>query len=301
MTLPFSTDQIPSLTGKIALITGGNNGIGFETVRQLALHGAKVPNTFEGEDAIQRLKEAHPEATLDLHCIQLVLDDLQSVLKCSDAFLSREKRLDILICNAGIMVPPYQLTKDGYEQQFQREWQGIWTSKSDRHALIHSSPHNFFDLFHSPDFTSKQAVNRRFGHQYLEWTTHPPSLRYSQSKLANILFAREINKREVVMMLRLSRYIQEPSTLHLPWGFGNLIRKVLISPANGALSSLYAATSSEIEEKDLWDTLPGAYGYPIWRTKYSTDPKLAEDLWNLSEALLVEKFPNLVLETLSSS
>jgi len=314
MPSPFSTDQIPSLTGKVALVTGGNSGIGFETVRQLALHGAQVwlacRTELGGLGAVRTLTEAHPETSLDLNVIQITLDDLQSVAKCAETFLSKVSRLDILICNAGIMSAPYKLTKDGIEQQFQvnhlshfllvqrllpllRE-SGKTSGHPTRIVMLSSVAHFIpsFDPFHSPDYSSTHAVNRPFSNVFTEWISLGSHYRYGQSKLANLLFSREINKRESDGHVKAAAVhpggVNTNLFRYIPL-IGSIIRKFLISPAHGALATLYAATDPEVEHKGLWDTFFGTYGVPMTQSKYSLDSKLAEDLWNLSEAIITER------------
>lgn len=120
----FKASEIPSLKGKVAIVTGGNGGIGLETVRELASNGAKVYMASRSEDkaksAIEQLKQnAAAEKPIDVHYLNLDLMKLSSAKKCADDFKAKESRLDILICNAGIMAVPYKLTDDGIEQSFQ--------------------------------------------------------------------------------------------------------------------------------------------------------------------------------------
>lgn len=124
----FSVDQIPSQQGKIALVTGGNGGIGYQTVKQLALAGAKVYMASRSEEkATKAIKELKEEAEkqgkqVQIEFISIDLCSLQSAVDCAKEFSSREKSLDLLVCNAGIMAVPHELTKDGLEIQFQSNY-----------------------------------------------------------------------------------------------------------------------------------------------------------------------------------
>ena len=108
------------LTGKTAIITGGNSGIGFETAKGLLQMGANiilaVRNTEKGEAARAALSNLYPTAQIDV--IQLDLADLESIRAFAERFKNSYDKLDILINNAGLMAPPYAKTKDGFEMQF---------------------------------------------------------------------------------------------------------------------------------------------------------------------------------------
>lgn len=125
LTAPLFADssspiKIPDLKGKVAIVTGGNGGIGLETVRQLAQHGAKVYMASRTESkARAAIEELNKESPLDVHFIEIDLMKLSSAKTCAEQFLAKESRLDILITNAGVMAVPYKLTDDGIEQSFQ--------------------------------------------------------------------------------------------------------------------------------------------------------------------------------------
>jgi NAD(P)-dependent dehydrogenase (short-subunit alcohol dehydrogenase family) len=116
-----SAKDIPSLQGKVILVTGGNAGIGEATVRALAAHNPRciylcARRTSSGEQVIRTVQKQHPNATIDV--LELDLSCFDSVKKCADTFNSRSDRLDILFLNAGVASTAPATTKDGYEQQF---------------------------------------------------------------------------------------------------------------------------------------------------------------------------------------
>ncbi|KAM5386659.1 hypothetical protein ACJZ2D_000622 [Fusarium nematophilum] len=117
----FQISDIPNLQGYVAIVTGGNAGVGYETSLQLAKRGARVYIASRSQDrvskAIADMKQ--DSGSLDLRFLKLDLQDLQSVKNAAAEFLAREPRLDILINNAGIMASPWELTKDGFEVQWQ--------------------------------------------------------------------------------------------------------------------------------------------------------------------------------------
>ncbi|KAL6412454.1 Short-chain dehydrogenase/reductase SDR [Ilyonectria robusta] len=102
----FTEKDIPDLTGYVAIVTGGNSGIGYETTNQLALHNARVYIASRSRDrvnqAIKRMSEDANGQSLDLHFLQLDLMDLKSVKAAAEHFKTQEPRLDILINNAGV-------------------------------------------------------------------------------------------------------------------------------------------------------------------------------------------------------
>lgn len=119
----FSSEDIPDLHDQVIIVTGGNAGLGYETIRQLSLHSpTRIYLAARSKDkatkAIQDLRGAHPEATADIQFLQLDLASFESVKAAAIEFLNRESRLDILVNNAGIMMTVEGLTKEGYEIQF---------------------------------------------------------------------------------------------------------------------------------------------------------------------------------------
>ena len=120
MTSNWTAENIPDLTGKIAIVTGANSGIGYEMARALAGKEATVilacRDKDKGEAAVRQIVQEYPEAKAKL--LQLDLADLASVRRFADEFTSHYDRLDIVINNAGIMRTPFGKTADGFELQF---------------------------------------------------------------------------------------------------------------------------------------------------------------------------------------
>ncbi|MCO5614114.1 hypothetical protein L7F22_068395 [Adiantum nelumboides] len=216
-----------------------DQGIGLETVRQLALHGAKVymasRTQSKAEDAIKALKSEH-KTIAEMEFISLDLNSIDAGIKCAEEFAQRESRLDILICNAGVMAVDYKLTEDDIEQQFQSnhlthfvlfqklvpqlEQAARSSGHPSRVIQLSSVAHNFitYNPFLSPDFTSKQAVNRKMGLSELG-----KYMRYSQSKLAALLTAREINR-------RYPRDLIRASAVHPGFVASNLYKNTPLAP-----------------------------------------------------------------------
>jgi NAD(P)-dependent dehydrogenase (short-subunit alcohol dehydrogenase family) len=116
----WTTENIPNLSGKVAIVTGSNSGIGYEAAQVLANKNAEViiavRNQEKGEKAVEIIKSQNSK--VDIKIMQLDLASLQSIQNFADEFKKSHTRLDLLINNAGVMIPPYSKTEDGFELQF---------------------------------------------------------------------------------------------------------------------------------------------------------------------------------------
>ncbi|KAM0746056.1 NAD(P)-binding protein [Meredithblackwellia eburnea MCA 4105] len=306
------TAPIPDLSARTYIVTGGHgDGIGFETTKALFNAGAKViiasRTKSKVQESIDKLLGSSPSATDKerLEFLELDLNSLEKVEGAAKQVLGREKRLDGICANAGIMARPYELTKDGIEESFQANHLGHWlfvtrllplleeTGKANgrpaRVVNLSSFAHNFISWypFASPSFSSLAEVNRPFDKSGY--------IRYSQAKLSAILFSRELNKRcgphvksiavhPGFVIPPLSHLQRSPLYDHLGMSFA---LRFFIPISEGAISQVYALTSPEVEadQRNLW----GAYLVPHAVVKRTTaagrSEKLAADLWDLCEAL----------------
>ena len=189
----WTEQDIPDQTGKVAIVTGGNSGIGYETVRILALRGAHVilaaRNAIKGEEAVAKILSEDPSANVETQPLDLA--DLSSIAEFAGAFKEREIPLDLLIKNAGIMAVPKGTTVDGFELQFGVNHLGhfaltgllienLLTQSGGRIVNVASNAHrqgrlNFYDL----------QSTHRYGRMRA----------YAQSKLANLIFTAELDRR----------------------------------------------------------------------------------------------------------
>ncbi|KAE8234581.1 hypothetical protein CF326_g371 [Tilletia indica] len=306
-TTKFSNDQIPDLTGKVAIVTGTSpGGIGAETARQLAIAGAKVylasRNEEKNRQTLEEINSKAPEGKkLQLELLKLDLADLAAVRQAADDFKAREERLDICVMNAGIMACPKSITKDGWELQFQANYLGHFLFAKELLPVLEAGsaasghPSRVISLtsighraerffpFASIDFTSREKVNRTFGPSIMG-----NFIRYSQAKLADLLFAREWNRRigrpgggKVMAAAVHPGVIASNLYVYTPGSF--LIRGGMLPTADGALSSLYVATSPELESEDSWDVYRGDFGLQHTDSSSAKNVNLASDLWELSE------------------
>lgn len=181
------------IDGKVVIITGANSGIGKETAIDLAKRGGKVyiacRNQQRGEDALKEIKEE--SGSVNVFFLQLDLSSLESIRQFSKKFHEMETQLHILINNAGVMACPRALTKDGFEMQIGTNHMGHFLLTNLLLDLLkQSSPSrivNVSSLFHWYGRINREDLNSE--KSYWKW------IAYGQSKLANILFTRELSKK----------------------------------------------------------------------------------------------------------
>ncbi|GLA26395.1 hypothetical protein AnigIFM63604_000825 [Aspergillus niger] len=278
----FSTSNIPNLRDQVILVTGGNVGLGYETVRQLSLHNpARVYLAARSKDkamkAIHGLREAHPQAA-DIQFLQLDLASFGSVKAAAIEFLRKESRLDILVNNAGIMMTPEGLTKDGYEIQFGTNVLGpaLFTqlllptlrktakvNPQARAVLLTSAAH-------------ARAPNDVYKFDELRTTVshRHTTARYTISKLADLHYAQALAEREKQVKIipvhpgMVATNLHHASTGSFLKPFLSTAIALFATPVEkGALSQIYAAVSPDAES--------GQYYGPIGKAESGS--KLAQN------------------------
>lgn len=291
--------DIPDQTGRVAVVTGANSGIGFEAVRALAKRGASVilavRNLEKGEAAVAKIRAA--QASADLEVQQLDLASLDSIRTAAEAVKTRRDRIDLLINNAGVMFTPRQKTVDGFEMQFGTNhlghfaWTGLMIDRmmavpGSRVVTVSSAAHqisrgiNFSDLH----------ADRRYGRVTA----------YSQSKLANLLFVYELQRRlsdagvETVALGAHPGGANTNLSRHVP-RLQFMLRFTTQDAAMGALPTLRAATDPDARGGQYYgpDGFLGQQGHPIAVTssRQSHDSEAQFRLWDVSEALTGVTFP----------
>ncbi|TCD65860.1 hypothetical protein EIP91_002121 [Steccherinum ochraceum] len=285
----FSVDQIPDLSGRIFIVTGGNSGIGYETVKALLQHNGKVyiasRNKGRVDAAIESLKKDTGNEAL---FIQLDLASLASVRRAAKDFLSKEKELHVLFNNAGVMnMPLDELTEDGYDYQLGANTLGhfyftellmpaLFAGKEtspDGHARVitTSSSGAHFDTLHYETF--RDGPKRR---KMLSMSL------YSQSKFGNIVVARQVAQRYA-----------DQGILSMSLNPGNLKSDLqkYFSPIAKALTAILLYDASYGALTQLWAGLMpdsiqhnGLYLRPWARLgrarKEAYDPEVGERFWN---------------------
>ncbi len=298
----WTAQDIPDQSGRIAVVTGANSGIGLIAARELARAGATVVlgcrNPERGEQAAQTIRSAVAGARVEV--AQLDLADLASIAACAQALHESHAHLDLLVNNAGVMATPHRTTADGFELQFGTNHLGHFAFAGRLLDLLLAAP--------APRVVSVSSGAHRFGkmnfedlqseRRYSKWRV------YGQSKLANLLFAFELQRRAAAAQSALLSVAAHPgyAATNLqttgPKMAGNGLEERISVLANrifaqsdeqGALPTLYAATVADVP--------PGAYvgpdgpleqrGHPklVGTTAAARDEHDAAELWAISEEL----------------
>ena len=285
--------DVPDQTGRTAVVTGANTGIGLETARMLAQRGAQVVlacrNPEKGQAALARIQAEKPSGRAMLEALDL--SDLEAVAAFATAFASRHERLDLLVNNAGVMVPPLGRTKQGFEVQFGTNHLGhfaltarlrplLLRTPGARVVVVSSAAQNFGRI----DFDDLNWERRR----YRAWAA------YGQSKLANMMFALELHRR-----LQAAGSEVRATAAHPGWTATDLQRTSAIvrllnpffgmTPRDGALPTLRAATDPTAPGGSYWG--PAGLGEvngppaPARICAHAQDEAAASRLWEVSEKL----------------
>jgi NAD(P)-dependent dehydrogenase (short-subunit alcohol dehydrogenase family) len=300
---PWTAADVPGQSGRIAVVTGANSGIGFEAAAVLARRGAHTVlacrDAGKAEDAVARLSAAVPEASVSV--VPLDLASLESVRAAADQILAAHDRIDLLINNAGLMWPPYGKTTDGFELQFGTNHLGHFALTGlvleamlpvpgSRVVTVSSNGHragriNFADL----------QSERRYGRMTA----------YAQSKLANLMFTYELQRRMHAAGAPTAALAAHPGvaftelTRSLPTviqsanhAIGGLFTQ---SAAMGALPTLRAATDPAAAGGEYYGPggLGQAKGYPVRVSSNakSRDQAAQQRLWDESVLLTGVTYP----------
>ncbi len=291
-TSKWTTASIPTQTGRVAVVTGANSGIGFETAKALAAKGAVVVmacrNLDKAKTAAAAIRQAVPTAQLEVRHLDLA--DLGSVEAFAEAFGADYDSLDLLINNAGVMVPPLTRTEDNFEVQFGANHLGHFALTGRLMEQLQATPGarvvNVSSAAHKMGRIDFDNLHAEKG--YRAWGA------YGQSKLANLLFTLGLNR-----VFAASGTDALAAAAHPGWTGTNLQansrptaflnRFFAQTPAMGALPTLYAATAPDVGPNDYFgpDGFQEMRGYPekVSSTGAAKDAAVAERLWQVSEML----------------
>jgi NAD(P)-dependent dehydrogenase (short-subunit alcohol dehydrogenase family) len=295
----WTADQLPDLHGTVAVVTGANSGIGWQTTRALAQHGARVVlacrDVESGKQAASRIKRSVPGA--DVGVAELDLASMNSVESFAKAW---SDPLDLLINNAGVMAPPRRAsTVDGFELQFGTNHLGHFVLTGLLLPALLDCP--------KPRVVTVSSVAHHGGTERVVEANvgdgpYSAQRTYSNSKLANLLFARELQRLASAHDLPLvstaahpgvsaTALVSDPQGMGANLAFrvaGPLVVKAFTQSATaGARATLYAAVSAEPGSYTGPQLLRETRG-PIGPARLSTaaqDERLARRLWHVSEEL----------------
>lgn len=287
--MSWTATDLPSFAGRTVIVTGANSGLGLVTARELARVGAGVilacRNIGKGEEAAAGMRG-------DVQVRRLDLQDLASVREFADSVDS----VDVLINNAGIMAVPYAITKDGFESQIGTNHLGHFTLTNLLLPKVTDRVVTVSSVMHMMGWISLNDLN---------WKARPYSawLAYGQSKLANLLFTSELQRRLTEAGSSLKAHAAHPgySATNLQGHTGNKIgtpiwmalNKVAgTSPEYGANPTLYAASMDLPGDSFIGPKFAarGPVG-PVGRSPLARDARTARGLWQLSEQLTGTEFP----------
>jgi NAD(P)-dependent dehydrogenase (short-subunit alcohol dehydrogenase family) len=294
--------EVPDLTGRIAVITGANSGIGFGLTRRFAQAGAEVllavRNRAKGAAAVDRLRAEVPSALLGLR--DLDLSRLDSVAALGAELTAEGRPIDYLINNAGIMTPPRrELTADGFELQFGSNYLGHFALTGHLLPLLRAA-----GTARVVTMSSLYARRGRIDFDDLDGTDYNPRRAYSQSKLANLMFARELDRRSTAGRWGIRSTSAHPgatitnlqTTGPGTTGLAARIVKIMYHVPfmwqqvdTGILPALYAATSPDAAGGGFYG--PSGFGELRGEAAVAKMPEQALDtavasrLWDVSERL----------------
>lgn len=296
----WTFNSIPNLTGKTIIVTGGNSGLGYESVKAFAQKGAEVIlacRTIEkGQKAKSEIMLEHPVGSVQV--MELDLMDLNSVKNFVDRFVRKYSKLDVLLNNAGIMATPYFKTKDGFEAQLGTNHLGHFALTGLLLGLIKSTPNsrvvNVSSLAHRSgqvDFNDLMFENGR---------EFKPFRAYGQSKLANLFFTYELQRYFEANNISSIAVAAHPggsntnlaSHFEEKWFFrliAPIARGAMQSAAKGALPQIKASVDPTVKGGEFYgpDGFNEVSGYPklVQSTPSSHNLEDAKKLWEVSEKL----------------
>jgi len=311
-----TTDEVLAgvdLTGKRVLVTGVSAGLGVETARVLAAHGAEVVGTARDLAKAERaLKDAGAE---NVELVEIDLADLKSVRAGADQLLADSRKFDLVIANAGVMATPFEHTADGFERQFGTNHLGHFVlvnriapliKDGGRLVNLASSGHRFSDV--------------DLGDPNFERTPYDPFVAYGRSKTANILFAVEFDRRHKHRGVRatavhpggiqteLDRYMDGDALPNMIATLNADLAKEGKPPfefktiPQGAATSVWAGAVANADEvggrycenchvtTNITEAAISAISEGV--RPYALDPEHAKALWTKSEEMVGERFEN---------
>ncbi len=298
----WTVADMPDQSGRTAIVTGANSGLGYDTAAALAGAGAAVVlavrNLDKGKEAVDRINKSSPDAVVSLQ--ELDLSSLDSVRRAADELRAAHPRIDLLINNAGVMyLPSRETTKDGFEMQF-------GTNHLGHFALTGLLLDNLRSVDGSRIVTVSSVGHRimariRFEDPHFE-TGYNRVQAYGQSKLANLLFTYELQRRlaadgaPTIAAAAHPGFSDTELMRYLPVFVPDIVWKIFTQPADkGALPTLRAATDPGVQGGQYYgpDGIGEVKGHPklVASSAQSHDEDIQRRLWTMSEELTGVTYP----------
>ena len=297
----WTKSSIPDLTDKIAIVTGANTGLGFETALALYEKGAHVilacRDLYKANQAIEKIKQHKGTGTLE--AAKLNLENLKQINEFFEAFIQKHRQLHMLINNAGVAMPPASKTNDGYELQFGVNFLGHFALTGLLFPSLLATPESRIVTVSSNGY---QGAIIDFDNLRSE-KVYNAIREYRQSKLANLIFSIELNRRIKATGQKILSIAAQPGanktelTRHLSEeeiAIGIERLGEFMEPWQGALSLLYAAVSDEAVGGSMYEPEKGGLrGYPTLATIQGNamDQAIAIKLWHFAEQATGIHFP----------
>jgi len=301
----WTIENITDLTGKTILVTGGNSGLGFEAVKAFALKGAHVVmacrSVNKGEVAKKQIIDFNPKA--DILIMELNLTDLKSIRSFVNLFKENHSRLDVLLNNAGIMMVPYGLTKNGFENQLGTNHLGHFALTGLLLDLLKKTPKS--RVVNVSSMAHKSGVMDFDNLLYENGKDYSPMKAYGRSKLSNLLFTYELQRffeanKIDCMALAAHPGVSDTNLFNhaAPKWVMNLLKPLflfMIQPASmGALPEIRASVDQNAKGGEFYgpNGKREMKGFPVIvkSTAASYDKESACKLWEISEKLTSVKF-----------
>ena len=297
----WTVDDIPDQAGRTILVTGASSGLGLRSAEGLASRGARVligcRNPQKTAVALDAVKSVASDAAPEV--VPLDLADLDDVRACAQRVAGELDHLDVLINNAGVMAIPHERTRQGFEMQFGTNHLGHFALTALLLPMLRRA--------HAPRVVTVSSGGHRAGRirfNGLNWERGRYSrwFAYTQSKLANLLFSTELQRRAAAAGSDLLAVAAHPgyaatnlssghATGNIIYRWGAKVSDPLFGQSDrmGALPQLYAATMPDVGPDDYWgpDGFMEQRGWPkrVSRSGAARDVDAARRLWNASEQL----------------
>jgi NAD(P)-dependent dehydrogenase (short-subunit alcohol dehydrogenase family) len=297
--MPWTERDIPDLTGRTAVVTGANGGLGLQTALALAAAGAHVVlaarDPAKTAAAEVRLRASHPSASLGV--VPLDLGDLSSVAAAAHSVLARHERVDLLVNNAGVMAMPQRTTADGFEMQFGVNHLGHWALTAHLlPALLRAPAARVVTVTSTARHRARRLdpADPHMQRNYGAWAS------YARSKMANLHFGLGLQQRFSSAGVRASSLLAHPGLTNTDLqaravreggaGWVGALFEVMtarsgMSPFEGARPQLRAATDPRARGGELYAPRYGSHGPAVRRPilrRYGLQEQI-DVLWQVSE------------------